>query len=72
LPQNIRKSGYIGVKGKALAYFIVIYLTFLGESDEVSRKISPNTQPVFQECKPALSLYNQECQPKTTVLGSLH
>ena len=49
------------MKGKALAYFSIIYLNFLGESDEVSRKISPDTQPVFQECKQALSLCKQEC-----------
>jgi hypothetical protein len=69
LSQNFGKSGYIGVKEKALASFSLIYLKFLGESDEVSRKISPNTQSVFQECKPALSLYNQECQPQNYCAG---
>jgi hypothetical protein len=50
------------VKGKALAYFSLIYPNFLEESDDVSRKISQDTQPVFQESKLALSLYKQETQ----------
>jgi hypothetical protein len=57
------------VKGKVLAYFSVIYLNFLGKSDEMSRKISPDTQPVFQECKPALSLYKQEYQRQNYCAG---
>jgi hypothetical protein len=69
LSQNYRTSGYVGVKGKTLAYFSVIYLNFLGESDETSRKISPDTQPVFQECKQAHSLYKQECQPQNYCAG---
>jgi hypothetical protein len=57
------------VKGRALPYFSVIYLNFLGENDDVPRKISPDTQPVFQERKPALSLYKQECQPQNYCAG---
>ena len=55
------------MRGKALTYFNVIYLSFLGEIG----KISPATQPVFQECKPALSLYKQGCQPQNYSAGLL-
>jgi hypothetical protein len=73
LSQNFRKSGYIGVKGKSLAYFSVIYLNFLGESDDGSRKISLQILSLCSKSVNRHFLYiSRDANRKTTVLVFRH